>query len=75
MSATEDEYVTRFADLMEDAEGAGVDAINILMNYLMAYVEAVTEGEEETGLIWQLEDRELVISIEPASEANTARLH
>lgn len=72
---SEADYIERFSDLMEDAESDGVDAINILMNYLMAYVEAVTEGEKESGLIWQLEDRELVISIEPASEENAARLH
>lgn len=75
MSKSEDDYVERFADLMEDAEGDGVDAMNILMNYLLAYVEAVTEGEQDKGVIWQLEDLELVISIEPVSEQNVARLH
>lgn len=72
MSAEED-YIERFSDLMEDAESAGVDGINIMMNYLMAYVEAVTEDEEEQGIIWQLGDKDLVISIEPAEQ--TARLH
>ncbi|WP_255642631.1 hypothetical protein [Enterobacter cloacae complex sp. 2021EL-01169] len=41
MSAEED-YIERFSDLMEDAESEGVDGINIMMNYLMAYVEAMT---------------------------------
>lgn len=45
MSAEED-YIERFSDLMEDAESEGVDGINIMMNYLMAYVEAITEGEK-----------------------------
>ncbi|EAZ5606660.1 hypothetical protein MJ273_001904 [Salmonella enterica] len=71
MSAEED-YIERFSDLMEDAESEGVDGINIMMNYLMAYVEAMTE-EEEQGIIWQLGDKDLVISIEPAEQ--TARLH
>ena len=72
MSAEED-YIERFSDLMEDAEGEGVDGINIMMNYLMAYVEAMTEDEEEQGIIWQLGDKDLVISIETAEQ--TARLH
>ncbi len=58
---------------MEDAESEGVDGINIMMNYLMAYVEAMTEDEEEQGIIWQLGDKDLVISIEPAE--HEARLH
>lgn len=72
MSAEED-YIERFSDFMEDAESEGVDGINIMMNYLMAYVEAMTEDEEEQGIIWQLGDKDLVISIEPAEQ--TARLH
>lgn len=72
MSAEED-YIERFSDLMEDVESEGVDGINIMMNYLMAYVEAVTEDEEEQGVIWQLGDKDLVISIEPAE--HSARLH
>lgn len=72
MSAEED-YIERFSDLMEDAESEGVDGINIMMNYLMAYVETMTEDEEEQGIIWQLGDKDLVISIEPAEHA--ARLH
>jgi len=72
MSAEED-YIERFSDLMEDAESEGVDSINIMMNYLMAYVEAMTEDEEEQGIIWQLGDKDLVISIEPAE--HEARLH
>ncbi|ELY3414413.1 hypothetical protein SMW93_003626 [Cronobacter sakazakii] len=60
------EYVERFADLMEDMQGDGVDAMNILMNYLMGFVEQMTEGDEDKGLIWQLEDKELIITIEPA---------
>lgn len=72
MSAEED-FIERFSDLMEDAESEGVDGINIMMNYLMAYVEAVTEDEEEQGVIWKLGDKDLVISIEPAEQ--TARLH
>lgn len=72
MSAEED-YIERFSDLMEDAESEGVDGINIMMNYLMDYVEAVTEDEEEQGVIWQLGDKDLVIYIEPAEQ--TARLH
>lgn len=75
MSSSENDYVERFSDLMEDAEGDGVDGINIMMNYLMAYVEGICEGEEEQGLIWQLGDKDLVISIEPANKHNTARLH
>lgn len=72
MSAEED-YIERFSDLMEDAESEGVGGINIMMNYLMAYVEAMTEDEEEQGIIWQLGDKDLVISIEPAEQ--TARFH
>ena len=72
MSAEED-YIERFSDPMEDAESEGVDGINIMMNYLMAYVEAMTEDEEEQGIIWQLGDKDLVISIEPAE--HEARLH
>lgn len=72
MSAEED-YIERFSDLMEGAESEGVDSINIMMNYLMDYVEAMTEDEEEQGIIWQLGDKDLVISIEQ-SEQN-ARLH
>ncbi|EPE9477451.1 hypothetical protein ACSOR2_004032 [Escherichia coli] len=72
MSAEED-YIERFSDLMEDAESEGVDGINIMMNYLMAYVEAMTGGEEDQGIIWQLGDKDLVISIEPAEQA--ARFH
>lgn len=72
MSAEED-YIERFSDLMEDAESEGVDSINIMMNYLMAYVEAMTEDEEEQGIIWQLGDKDLVISIEQAEQ--TARFH
>ncbi|EMT5580106.1 hypothetical protein WMR29_001215 [Enterobacter hormaechei subsp. hoffmannii] len=72
MSAEED-YIERFSDLMKDAESEGVDGINIMMNYLMAYVEAMTEDEEEQGIIWQLGDKDLVISIEPAEQ--TARFH
>ncbi len=34
----------------------------------------MSEGEEDKGITWQLEDKELVITIEPA-ETNTARLH
>ncbi|ELY3709270.1 hypothetical protein [Cronobacter sakazakii] len=33
------------------------------------------DGEEDKGLIWQLEDKELVITIEPVDGTNTARLH
>ncbi|EPT7016821.1 hypothetical protein ACVR2M_004303 [Cronobacter sakazakii] len=51
-----------------------MDAMNILMNYLMGFVEQATEGDEDKGLIWQIEDKELVITIEPV-ETNTARLH
>ncbi|MDQ9182483.1 hypothetical protein QBS63_10760 [Cronobacter sakazakii] len=36
------EYAERFADLMEDMQGDGVDAMNILMNYLMGFVEQAT---------------------------------
>lgn len=67
MSAEED-YIERFSDLMEDAESEGVDGINIMMNYLMAYVEAMTGDEEEQGIIWQLGDKDLVISIEQQSK-------
>ncbi|EGT4313474.1 hypothetical protein DOX48_08340 [Cronobacter malonaticus] len=72
--SSEYEYAERFADLMEDMRGDGVDAMNILMNYLMGFVEQMSEGEEDKGITWQLEDKELVITIEPA-ETNTARLH
>ncbi|MDU7377864.1 MAG: hypothetical protein E7L09_05760 [Enterobacteriaceae bacterium] len=73
---SEQDYVERFSDFMADAESDGVDAVNILMNFIMGYVEAATEGEEDDiGLIWQLGDKELVISVEPASESNIARLH
>ena len=72
MSAEED-YIERFSDLMEDTESEGVDGINIMMNYLMAYVEAMTEDEEGQVIIWQLGDKDLVISIEPAE--HEARLH
>ena len=75
MSTLDDDYADRLAELLEDMEGDGVDGINIIMNYLMAYVEGICEGEEEKGLIWQLGDKDLVISIEPASEHNLARLH
>ncbi|EPR9075823.1 hypothetical protein ACU9CM_000602 [Cronobacter sakazakii] len=44
------EYAERFADLMEDMQGDGVDAMNILMNYLMGFVEQMSEGEEDKGL-------------------------
>lgn len=60
---------------MEDMQGDGVDAMNILMNYLMGFVEQMSEGEEDKGLTWQLEDKELVITIEPVYGTNTARLH
>ncbi|EOB9989574.1 hypothetical protein ACI0YF_001793 [Cronobacter sakazakii] len=73
--ANEYEYAERFADLMEDMQGDGVDAMNILMNYLMGFVEQATEGDEDKGLIWQLEDKKLVITIEPVDGTNTARLH
>ncbi|MDK1098237.1 hypothetical protein QMT15_02135 [Cronobacter sakazakii] len=56
-------------------QGDGVDAMNILMNYLMGFVEQMSEGEEDKGLTWQLEDKELVITIEPVYGTNTARLH
>ncbi|WP_105693503.1 hypothetical protein [Cronobacter dublinensis] len=69
------EYAERFADLMEDMQGDGVDAMNILMNYLMGFVEQATEGDGDKGLIWQLEDKELVITIETVDGTNTARLH
>ncbi|ELY6216454.1 hypothetical protein SNQ30_002019 [Cronobacter sakazakii] len=69
------EYAERFADLMEDMQGDGVDAMNVLMNYLMGFVEQMSEGEVDKGVIWQLEDKELVISIEPVDGTNTARLH
>lgn len=69
------EYAERFADLMEDMQGDGVDAMNILMNYLMGFVEQMSEGEEGKGITWQLEDKELVITIEPVDGTNTARLH
>ncbi|WP_243757392.1 hypothetical protein [Cronobacter sakazakii] len=52
-----------------------MDAMNILMNYLMGFVEQMNEGEEDKGLIWQIEDKELVITIEPVDGTNTARLH
>ncbi|MDR7940139.1 hypothetical protein RIU82_09310 [Enterobacter soli] len=71
--SVEEDYIERFSCLMEDAESEGVDGINIMMNYLMVYVEAITEGEEEQGVIWQLGEKDLVISIEPAEQ--TARLH
>lgn len=74
MSA-EEYYIERFSDLMEDAESEGVDGINIMMNYLMAYVEAMTGGEEEQGIIWQLGDKDLVISIEPAEQATKFHRH
>ncbi|EOW6695989.1 hypothetical protein ACOZZY_000309 [Cronobacter sakazakii] len=60
---------------MEDMQGDGVDAMNILMNYLMVFVEQMSEGEEDKSLIWQLEDKELVITIEPVDGTNIARLH
>ncbi|NHV08299.1 hypothetical protein G9X43_07865 [Cronobacter turicensis] len=69
------EYAERFADLMEDMQGDGVDVMNILMNYLMGFVEQMSEGEEDKGLVWQMEDKELVITIEPVDSTNTARLH
>ncbi|EPC1463933.1 hypothetical protein ACRV4U_000086 [Cronobacter sakazakii] len=69
------EYAERFADLMEDMQGDGVDAMNILMNYLMGFVEQMSEGEAGKGLIWQMEDKELVITLEPVDGTNTARLH
>ncbi|EOW6702573.1 hypothetical protein ACOZZZ_002556 [Cronobacter malonaticus] len=56
-------------------QGDGVDAMNILMNYLMVFVEQMSEGEEDKSLIWQLEDKELVITIEPVDGTNIARLH
>ncbi|EGL71141.1 hypothetical protein CSE899_19484, partial [Cronobacter sakazakii E899] len=36
------EYAERFADIMEDMQGDGVDAMNILMNYLMGFVEQMS---------------------------------
>ena len=69
------EYAERFADLMEDMQGDGVDAMNIPMNYLMGFVEQMSAGEEGKGITWQLEDKELVITIEPVDGTNTARLH
>ncbi|EOL9075011.1 hypothetical protein ACM92Y_001583 [Cronobacter malonaticus] len=43
------EYAERLADLMEDMQGDGVDAMNILMNYLMGFVEQMTEGARTKG--------------------------
>ncbi|MDT3650526.1 hypothetical protein [Cronobacter sakazakii] len=40
--SSEYEYAERFADLMEDMQGDGVDAMNILMNYLMGFVEQMS---------------------------------
>lgn len=43
MSSLDDEYADRLSDLLEDMEGDGVDGINIMMNYLMAYVVSTTD--------------------------------
>ncbi|SPW12804.1 Uncharacterised protein [Cronobacter sakazakii] len=43
------EYAERFADLMEDMQGDGVDAMNILMNYLMGFVEQMSEAKKTKG--------------------------
>ncbi|EOL9006626.1 hypothetical protein ACOZ3Q_000605 [Cronobacter sakazakii] len=69
------ECAERFADLMEDMQGDGVDAMSVLTNYLMGFVEQMSEGEAGKGLIWQMEDKELVITLEPVDGTNTARLH
>ncbi|SPW12850.1 Uncharacterised protein [Cronobacter sakazakii] len=43
------EYAERFADLMERHAGRRRGRVNILMNYLMGFVEQATEGDEDKG--------------------------
>lgn len=70
-------YTEKLQKLFDEMTEVGGDPINMVMSWVSGYVEAVTEGEQETGLIWRFEDVDMVICLEPISDESepTSRVH
>ncbi|MEQ9888860.1 hypothetical protein ABRP55_20265 [Pectobacterium zantedeschiae] len=70
-------YTEKLQKLFDEMSDAGGDPINMVMSWVSGYVEAITEGEQETRLVWGFEDVDMVISLEPISDESepAARVH
>lgn len=58
-------YADKLEALCEEMRAAGGDPENLIMSWVSGYVLGATEGDPETGLVWQFDDVAMVISLEP----------
>lgn len=79
MSTADDDYRERLEDLFDDMESDGVDATRMLMSAVASYVEGALEAEGGDAYMYQFEDMNLIIIIQPPDdvpeETTAARLH
>lgn len=68
MSTAEDDYRERLEDLFDDMESDGVDATRMLMSAVASHVEGALEAEGGDAYMYQFEDMNLIIIIQPPDD-------
>lgn len=75
MSNLDDDYADRLADLLEDMEGDGVDAVQMMMSWMYGFVQGRLEGHEGQAYMYQFEDADMIIQLQEPEETTAARVH
>lgn len=75
MSSLDDDYADRLADRLEDMEGDGVDAVQMMMSWMYGFVQGRLEGHEGLAYMYQFEDADMIIQLQEPEETTAARLH
>lgn len=68
MSSLDDDYQERLEDLFDDMESDGVDSAQMLMSAVASYVEGALEAEGGDAYMYQFEDMNLIIIIQPPDD-------